>query len=182
MDTIKVQWICPHCNHFHDWDWLASDYTDGPIKMHCDQCDETTEGTLDEGVFAPNVNKEEVRKQMNNPVNETIAIVTNDVDDDASVYDAITTIQQVNNTQIELRYSKKLGNWTNLVRGKIAVKLHDHGNGARLTFRGDPFNPVELDYSEIIELYTILTQYFAMSDQGIELQFLQVSDGEVDDD
>lgn len=65
--------------------------------------------------------------------------------------------EELNNTTLKLFHSRSDRNWTPMVRGKLAVKLHDHGNGIVVKHRTLP--EIDLDYSEAAELFMLLREY-----------------------
>lgn len=79
-------------------------------------------------------------------------------DGNITLYHVQVTNNEVNNQQIKLSFHKDDVHWTEKVRGKTAVKLHDDGNGVKIKFQ-DRKNHIELDYSEVDEMYMLLSYY-----------------------
>lgn len=86
-----------------------------------------------------------------------ITIFHNSGDGDVSLYQAQVTNNEINNQRIKLSFHKDDTHWTETIRGKTAVKLHDNGNGVKIKFRDR--DPIELDYSEVSEMYMLLSYY-----------------------
>lgn len=77
---------------------------------------------------------------------------------EVSTYDAEVTRNDPNDHRIKMKYHENGHGWTDLVRGKTAVKLHDDGDGVTIKFRGKK-KSVRLDYSQLVELSILLDYY-----------------------
>ena len=83
-------------------------------------------------------------------------------DSHSSLYQLETTVKDINDCRVEIRFAEQDCNWTDKVRGKIAAKLKDHGNGVTVKFMGS--KKIELDYSQLVEMMILLQYYNEDSD------------------
>jgi hypothetical protein len=85
-----------------------------------------------------------------------------DDDDECSSYVAYVEVNDIDDKRTNLSYDPNGGDWSEHVRGTTAASLHDNGEGVEIEFDK---KTIELNYSQLIEIYMILTHYFF--DSGI---------------
>lgn len=76
---------------------------------------------------------------------------------ETSIYDMETTRKYYNDGKVVMRYSPLDAGWSPHVRGQVAAKLKDNGNGVKIKF--DDGTKIKLDYSQVQELYILLDYY-----------------------
>jgi len=86
-----------------------------------------------------------------------ITYVCDSGDGESRMYDIGVVHDETNNQKISMSYSQIDGGWTSLVRGKVAVKLKDNGDGVKIKF--DNGRKIKLDYDQIETLSMLLMYY-----------------------
>ena len=95
--------------------------------------------------------------------NKTIYLY-NSGDGTVSSHELKVTKDELDDRRIKLKFDKNDQQWTELVRGKTAGTLKDHGNGITIKLR-DKKKPIELDYSQMVDVQLLLKYY--LEDSGL---------------
>jgi len=67
---------------------------------------------------------------------------------------------ETNDYRIRMIYDPSDEGWSDNIRGRTAMRLRDYGNGVKIKYGN---KKIDLDYSEICELFMLLEYYFKHS-------------------
>ena len=78
-----------------------------------------------------------------------------------SIYKLKTTKNEMNESAIKMTFYKNDYSWSDNVRGAVAAKLEDNGNGIKIRINS---GTIALGYDEVIEVLSLLRYYTEDSD------------------
>jgi len=98
-------------------------------------------------------------------MSKTLALVGKD-----AIYDVINE-----GDDIHVIYSEFDSSWTDKVKGKEAVRIHNNGNGVSIKF-ADKKKPIRLDYCQLCQLDILLQSYFDGHVNHSQITFARLAD------